>query len=147
MCVCVCVCVCVWQGHNLTGYQLAVLQHRLAACKIPQWSRICRLRRKDMPKVILLAIPLSLSFSLFLVQPLGVYFWRECERIGSYRFFVGYYCEENIIPNKPNALFFLPPPPPPPPPPTLTLSPLTSPPVISPGAVGGVSNVCRPASL
>ncbi|CAI8021304.1 DNA polymerase alpha catalytic subunit [Geodia barretti] len=37
-------------GHNLTGYQLAVLQYRMAACKVPQWSRICRLRRKEMPK-------------------------------------------------------------------------------------------------
>ena len=39
------------QGHNLTAYQLAVLQHRLAACKVPQWSRVGRLKRKDMPKV------------------------------------------------------------------------------------------------
>ena len=35
----------------MTAYQLAVLQHRLACCKVPQWSRISRLKRKDMPKV------------------------------------------------------------------------------------------------
>ena len=38
-------------GHNLAGFGLEVLQHRLAACNVPQWSRIGRLKRKDMPKV------------------------------------------------------------------------------------------------
>ncbi len=38
-------------GHNLTSFGLEVLQHRLAACNVPQWSRIGRLKRKDMPKV------------------------------------------------------------------------------------------------
>jgi DNA polymerase alpha subunit A len=37
-------------GHNLASYQLAVLQHRLAACRVPQWSRVSRLRRKEMPR-------------------------------------------------------------------------------------------------
>ena len=55
-----------WQGHNLTGYQLAVLQHRMAACKVPQWSRICRLRRKEMPKVASLSTPLLFLLSLSL---------------------------------------------------------------------------------
>ena len=41
------------------SYQLAVLQHRLAACKVPQWSRTSRLRRKDMPKVSSFLQPLS----------------------------------------------------------------------------------------
>ena len=67
-----------WQGHNLTGYQLAVLQYRMAACKVPQWSRICRLRRKEMPKVASLSTPLlfllslSLSPSLSPLSPLTV---------------------------------------------------------------------------
>ncbi len=38
-------------GHNLTGFGFEVLQHRLGACQVPQWSRIGRLKRKDMPKV------------------------------------------------------------------------------------------------
>ena len=38
-------------GHNMGSFALEVLQHRMAACKVPQWSRIGRLRRKDLPKV------------------------------------------------------------------------------------------------
>lgn len=38
-------------GHNLTSFAFEVLQHRMAACQVPQWSRIGRLKRKDMPKV------------------------------------------------------------------------------------------------
>ena len=38
-------------GHNLTSFGLEVLQHRMAACKVPQWSRVSRLKRKEMPKV------------------------------------------------------------------------------------------------
>lgn len=38
-------------GHNLTGFGFEVLQHRLGACQVPQWSRVGRLKRKDMPKV------------------------------------------------------------------------------------------------
>lgn len=38
-------------GHGLSSLGLALLQHRLAACKVPQWSRIGRLRRREMPKV------------------------------------------------------------------------------------------------
>ena len=38
-------------GHNMGSFALEVLQHRMAACKVPQWSRIGRLRRKELPKV------------------------------------------------------------------------------------------------
>ncbi len=27
-----------------------VLQHRMSVCKVPQWSRVGRLKRKDMPR-------------------------------------------------------------------------------------------------
>ena len=40
------------QGHNLSQFELDVLQHRMQACKVPQWSRIGRLKRRDMPKVL-----------------------------------------------------------------------------------------------
>ena len=39
-------------GHNLSSYALEVLQYRMATCKVPQWSRVGRIKRKDMPKVI-----------------------------------------------------------------------------------------------
>ncbi len=38
-------------GHNLGAFGLEVLQHRMASCQVPQWSRVGRLRRRDMPKV------------------------------------------------------------------------------------------------
>lgn len=38
-------------GHNLTSFGLEVLQHRLSACHVPQWSRVSRLKRKEMPRV------------------------------------------------------------------------------------------------
>jgi len=37
-------------GHNITGFDLDVLLHRMAAHKIPNWSRLGRLRRTAMPK-------------------------------------------------------------------------------------------------
>ncbi len=38
-------------GHTLTTFGLEVLAHRMGACKVPQWSRVGRLKRKDMPRV------------------------------------------------------------------------------------------------
>jgi len=38
-------------GHNLSSLELEVLQHRMATCKVPQWSRTGRLKRREMPKV------------------------------------------------------------------------------------------------
>ena len=40
----------VLAGHNISGFSLDVLLHRMAACNIPNWSRIGRLRRSRMPK-------------------------------------------------------------------------------------------------
>ncbi|EDO39342.1 predicted protein [Nematostella vectensis] len=38
-------------GHDIFGFDLDILLHRISACKIPQWSRIGRLKRSIMPKV------------------------------------------------------------------------------------------------
>ncbi|KAF2345115.1 DNA-directed DNA polymerase family B exonuclease domain, partial [Trinorchestia longiramus] len=38
-------------GHDLLGYDVAVLLHRLQANKVPHWSRLGRLRRTVMPKI------------------------------------------------------------------------------------------------
>lgn len=56
-------------GHNMGSFALEVLQHRMAACKVPQWSRIGRLRRKDISKVSLSLSP-SLPLSSFSLTPL-----------------------------------------------------------------------------
>lgn len=37
-------------GHNITGFDLDVLLHRIAKNKVPNWSRIGRLRRSVMPR-------------------------------------------------------------------------------------------------
>ncbi|XP_048588403.1 DNA polymerase alpha catalytic subunit [Nematostella vectensis] len=37
-------------GHDIFGFDLDILLHRISACKIPQWSRIGRLKRSIMPK-------------------------------------------------------------------------------------------------
>ncbi|KAK3699380.1 hypothetical protein QZH41_006560 [Actinostola sp. cb2023] len=37
-------------GHDIFGFDLDVLMHRINACKIPQWSRLGRLKRSIMPK-------------------------------------------------------------------------------------------------
>lgn len=37
-------------GHNITGFDLDVLLFRVGSLKLPQWSRIGRLRRDIMPK-------------------------------------------------------------------------------------------------
>eukprot|EP00047_Mylnosiga_fluctuans_P015821 m.49542 g.49542 ORF g.49542 m.49542 type:complete len:1491 (+) comp6134_c0_seq1:22-4494(+) len=38
-------------GHNLLGFDLDVLLHRIKANSIPHWSRLGRLRRQNMPKL------------------------------------------------------------------------------------------------
>ena len=38
-------------GHGLSSLGLELLQHRLTACKVPQWSRTGRVRRREMPRV------------------------------------------------------------------------------------------------
>lgn len=38
-------------GHNLLGFDLDVLLHRIKALNVPHWSRIGRLRRSQMPKL------------------------------------------------------------------------------------------------
>lgn len=40
----------VLAGHNMNGFQLDVLLHRMAACNVANWSRIGRLRRSKMPR-------------------------------------------------------------------------------------------------
>lgn len=37
-------------GHNISGFDLDVLLHRLGALRIPNWSRIGRLKRDTMPR-------------------------------------------------------------------------------------------------
>ena len=36
-------------GHNIAGFDLDVLLHRLQACKVPHWSRLGRLKRSRFP--------------------------------------------------------------------------------------------------
>ena len=36
--------------HAVDYHYHQVLQHRMSVCKVPQWSRIGRLKRKDMPR-------------------------------------------------------------------------------------------------
>ncbi|XP_071950860.1 DNA polymerase alpha catalytic subunit-like [Antedon mediterranea] len=38
-------------GHDIFSFDLDVLLHRINTCKVPQWSRIGRLRRQAMPKL------------------------------------------------------------------------------------------------
>ena len=38
-------------GHNIAGFDLEVLMHRMQACKAPQWHRVGRLRRGTFPKL------------------------------------------------------------------------------------------------
>eukprot|EP00959_Pyramimonas_sp_CCMP1952_P345465 7234501-Pyramimonas_sp.AAC.1 len=38
-------------GHNIGGFDLDVLLHRLKECKVPHWSRVGRLRRNKMPNL------------------------------------------------------------------------------------------------
>jgi len=40
----------VLMGHNISGFDLDVLLHRMSKYRLPQWSRIGRLRRSQMPK-------------------------------------------------------------------------------------------------
>lgn len=40
------------QGHNISSQWLDLLQHRVLACKVPQWSRIGRIKRTALPKVV-----------------------------------------------------------------------------------------------
>lgn len=37
-------------GHDIFGFDLSILIHRISANKIPHWSRLGRLRRTQMPK-------------------------------------------------------------------------------------------------
>ena len=37
-------------GHDVVGYDMDVLLHRIAAIKISNWSRVGRLKRATMPK-------------------------------------------------------------------------------------------------
>lgn len=38
-------------GHDISSYDLEVLLHRINHNKVPQWSRIGRLRRNNMPQM------------------------------------------------------------------------------------------------
>lgn len=38
-------------GHNIHDFDMDVILHRIVACKVPNWSRIGRLRRSNMPKM------------------------------------------------------------------------------------------------
>ncbi|XP_031555098.1 DNA polymerase alpha catalytic subunit-like [Actinia tenebrosa] len=38
-------------GHDIYGFDMDILMHRINACKIPQWSRLGRLKRAIMPKI------------------------------------------------------------------------------------------------
>jgi len=38
-------------GHNIAGYDMTVLLQRLAACKIQHWSKVGRVRMRNMPKL------------------------------------------------------------------------------------------------
>lgn len=38
-------------GHNIAGYDVSVLLHRLQACKIAHWSKLGRMRVKTMPRL------------------------------------------------------------------------------------------------
>ncbi|XP_028403714.1 DNA polymerase alpha catalytic subunit-like [Dendronephthya gigantea] len=38
-------------GHDISSFDLNILLHRISACKIPNWSRMGRLRRQVMPKL------------------------------------------------------------------------------------------------
>ncbi|CAH3146316.1 unnamed protein product [Pocillopora meandrina] len=38
-------------GHDIYGFDLDLLMHRISACKIPHWSRLGRLKRSIMPKL------------------------------------------------------------------------------------------------
>ena len=46
-------CVIV-QGHDIFGFDLDVLLHRINANKVPNWSRIGRLKRTNMPKLMVI---------------------------------------------------------------------------------------------
>ena len=39
------------QGHDIFGFDLEVLLHRVGHNKIPHWSRLGRLKRANMPKL------------------------------------------------------------------------------------------------
>ncbi|CAK8686705.1 DNA polymerase alpha catalytic subunit-like [Clavelina lepadiformis] len=39
-------------GHDILNFDLDVLLHRLSSCKVPHWSRIGRLRKLNMPKLL-----------------------------------------------------------------------------------------------
>ena len=45
-----CVASLVCNSHAVAYHSHQVLQHRMSVCKVPQWSRIGRLKRKDMPR-------------------------------------------------------------------------------------------------
>ena len=45
------VCKPLIVGHNIAGFDLDVLLHRLQANKVPNWSRIGRLRRTRFPNL------------------------------------------------------------------------------------------------
>lgn len=38
-------------GHDIFGFDLTILLHRIQAIRVPHWSRIGRLRRKAIPKL------------------------------------------------------------------------------------------------
>ena len=38
-------------GHDMVGFKLDVLLHRLAYTKVPHWSRVGRLKRSMMPRL------------------------------------------------------------------------------------------------
>ena len=42
--------ISIYQGHDIYGFDLDILLHRLSANKVPHWSKIGRLKRQHMPK-------------------------------------------------------------------------------------------------
>ena len=48
------------QGHDIYGFDLDVLLHRISSNKVPHWSRLGRLKRSIMPK-----LAVSLQFKMF----------------------------------------------------------------------------------
>lgn len=54
-------------GHDILGFDLSVLLHRVSANSIPNWSRLGRLKRTQMPKLTVSIFELSdkLCYMLF----------------------------------------------------------------------------------
>eukprot|EP01134_Creolimax_fragrantissima_P008271 CFRG8271T1 len=76
-------------GHNLFGFDLDILLHRMQDCKVSQWSKLGRLRRTIMPKLSGSAGASDSSYGekLVLGGRLGVCMWtsaRELIKVKTY---------------------------------------------------------------